>query len=287
MTPITTATATALTAEQVLAILTTPLEQASTFLAAGPRVFDTAGPLRIPGAPADGSASLAFTGEGQQITESDPDFTELSLMPSTMKSVKTIARYSNELARQSVVALESALRDRLVNDVAGKLDAAFYSASGDGITTPRGMFAWTGTQSVALTGPLTLDAILNGQALALAANVAAENLRLFLRPADYMALRAIKDGDQRYMLQPDAALGAVPTVLGLPVTVSARIPAGKAGLADMSQVAVARDLDPSVTVLSERYADTDEQAIRVVARYDVAPINPQAVVTFSGITAEP
>ena len=52
----------------------------------------------------------------------------------------------------------------------------------------------------------------------------------------------------------------------------------------MSQVAVARDLAPSVTVLTERIADFDEQAIRVVARYDVKPVNPQAVVTLTGIT---
>ncbi len=37
-----------LTAEQVVRILVQPLEAQSTFLASGPRIFDTAGPLRIP-----------------------------------------------------------------------------------------------------------------------------------------------------------------------------------------------------------------------------------------------
>lgn len=40
--------ATELTAEQVLTTLIRPLEDASRFLAAGPRIIDTAGPLRIP-----------------------------------------------------------------------------------------------------------------------------------------------------------------------------------------------------------------------------------------------
>lgn len=40
------------------------------------------------------------------------------------------------------------------------------------------------------------------------------------------------------------------------------IPAGYAALADMSQVAVARDVDASVTLLSETYAATDELGIR-------------------------
>ena len=33
-----------------------------------------------------------------------------TLLPSTMKTVKTITRFSNELARQSVVALDAALQ---------------------------------------------------------------------------------------------------------------------------------------------------------------------------------
>lgn len=278
-----------LTREQVLAVLTKPLETASTFLASGPSIVDTAGPLRIPLAPTEldaaALAALQWTGENELIPEVDPEFGEVTLLPSTMKSIKVLTRFSNELARQSVVALDNALQTRLVSDVAAKVDAQFYSGAGDGITTPFGMFAWTGTQDVPLTGPLTLDAILDAQALALGANVDQSRLRLFLRPGDYMALRAIKDGDQRYMLQPDAARGATPTVLGLPVTVSPRIPAGRAALADMSQVTVARDVMPSVKLLDQTFGEYDQQAIRVVTRYDAAPVNPEAIVTFSGITA--
>lgn len=274
-----------LTAEQVAAILTKPLEAASTFLAAGPHIINTAGPLRVPSAPsplADLDA-LEWTGQNELIPEHEPEFDELTLLPSTMKSIKVITRYSNELARQSVVALDAALRSRLVTDVAAKVDAQLYSDGGDGITTPRGMFAWDGTQDVAVGGALTLDAILDAQALALGANVDQSRLRLFLRPSDYMTLRAAKDADDRYMLQPDAARGATATVLGLPVVISPRIPEGRAALADVSQVVVARDVMPSVTVLTERYADYDQQGIRVVTRYDAAPTQPEAVVTFSGV----
>lgn len=280
----TTATAPELTQEQVVRILTQPLEAASTFLASGPTIYDTAGPLRIPAAPSYELDEIGWTGESEQIPEVDPEFDEIQLLPSTMKSVKVITRYSNELARQSVVALDAALRSRLVTDVAAKLDAQFYSAAGDGIDTPRGMFAWQGVQNIPVGGELTLDTILDAQALAMGANVDPDRLRLFLRPEDYMSLRRIKDGDSRYMLQPDATSGSVPSILGLPVTVTPRIPAGNAALADMAHVAVARDVAPSVKVLTERYADYDEQAIRVVARYDVKPVQPDAVVTLTGIT---
>ena len=73
-------------------------------------------------------------------------------------------------------------------------------------------------------------------------------------------------------------------VLGARAVVTARVPKGRAALVDMSRVAVARDLAPSVKILTERFADYDQQAIRVVARYDAAPLNPEAIVTLTGIT---
>ena len=286
---VSTSTAPELTREQVAAILTNPLETVSAFLASGPTIIDTTGPLRIPRAATamteDELDALAWVGENELIPEHDPEFGELTLLPSTMKSIKVLTRFSNELARQSVVQLDTALRARLVADVAAKVDRQLFSADGDGVTTPRGMFAWEDTQDVPVGGELTLDAILDGQALALGANVDQSRLRLFLRPDEYMALRGVKDGDGRYMLQPDAAQGATATVLGLPVTISPRIPAGRAALVDMAHVTVARDVMPSVKLLDQTFGDYDQQAIRVVTRYDAAPTDPAAVVTFSGIGA--
>lgn len=282
---VSTSTASELTREQVSTILTRPLEARSVFLAAGPTIFDTDGsPVRVPGLPGPDPDELEWVGENGEIPEYDAEFSETTLLPSTMRSVKVITRYSNELARQSVVALDAALRARLVSDVAAKIDGQLLSATGNGTTTPRGLFAYAGTQSVTVGGALDLDDVLAAQGLALGANVDASRLRLVLRPEDYMALRAATDGDGRYMLQPDATAGAVASVLGVPVLISPRVPTGRAALVDFSQIAVARDLAPSVKILTERYADYDQQAIRVVARYDAAPLNPAAVVTFAGIT---
>lgn len=293
---VTRADAPELTTEQIANILTRPLEAASTFLASGVRIFDSTGPMRFPVAPsfyeqadqdpeqlAGGPSSTWWHGESEQITEADPEFSEVTLMPSTMKSVKVITRYSNELARASVLALDAVLQNRLVSDVAARVDGQLYSASGDGVSLPRGMFAWEGVQEHEITGDLTLDELLTAQGLALAANVPVERLRLYLRPEDFITLRAEKDAEDRYQLQPNAQSAAVPTILGMPVTVSPRIPAGYAAVADPTEIAVVRDAAPSVKVLTERYADYDEQAIRVVTRYDAAPLNPGAVVKITGI----
>lgn len=285
-----TTTASELTAEAVQRILIQPLETASAFLAAGPRIFDSANQIRIPKM---GSAITdpGWTGENELIPERDVTFDEIVLLPSTMKSVKVLTRFSNELARQSVVSLDQALKDRLVRDVAAKIDGQLFSASGDGTTTPKGLFAWTGTQTVAVGGALTLDHLLDAWGKALAANVDMSRLRWVMTPREFTALRKVKDGAQRYQLQPDPTQDGVFRLFGAPVVVTGRVPdasgtpnTGRAALIDFSQVAVARDVAPSVKVLDQTFGDYDQQAIRVVARYDAAPLNPEAVVKLTGIT---
>lgn len=285
-----TQTASELTQEQVQKILVKPLEQRSVFLSAGPRIFDTNGSqVRIPkmGGPTDPQ----WHGENELITEQDAEFDEVTLLPSTMKSVKVITRFSNELARQSVVALDAALRDRLVTDVATKLDTQFLSAGGDGVTTPRGLFAYAGIQTLAVGGEISLDALHDAWALALAANVNMSALKWTFTPGTFSKLRKLKDTQGRYQLQPDPTQDGVFRLLGAPVLISNRVPnttgatpTGRAALIDFSQIAVARDLAPSVVVLKERYADFDQQALRVVARYDAAPLNPEGIVSLTGIT---
>ena len=288
--PQSTVNSASLTAQEVARVLIQPLEEQSVFLSCGPRIFDTNGPLRLPKmGPA--IADPGWTGENEAIPERDVNLHELTLMPSTMKSVKVITRYSNELARQSVVSLDAALKDRLVRDVANKIDAQLFSASGDGITVPKGLFAYTGTQTVSVGGALTLDVLLDAWARALAANVNMGSLRWVMRGREFVKLRKLKDGQGRYLMQPDPTQDAVFRLFGVPVTVTDRVPdttgatpTARMALVDFSQIAVARDMAPSVKILTERYADFDQQAIRVVTRYDAERMNAAAVIILSGIT---
>lgn len=275
---VSTTTAPELTQEQVQKILVQPLEAQSIFLASGPRIFDTNGSaVRIPKLGA--ATAPAWHGQNELIGEVDPTFDEVLLLPDTMKSVKVITRFSNELARQSIVALDTALQDRLVTDVAATIDTAFFGSTGDGITTPQGMLAWAGTQSVdATTTALDLDMLLDAWGLALSANVDVTKLQWFMRPENFIALRKVKDLQDRYLLQSDPTEDGVFRLWGSKVNITKRIDAGNVALADMSQVAVARDMAPSVKLLTERYADYDQQALRVIARYDVKPLNAEAVV---------
>ncbi|MGY1994640.1 phage major capsid protein [Mycolicibacterium fortuitum] len=286
---VSTTSATELTQQQVAKILVKPLEEAAKFLAAGPRIFDTASELRIP--KLGGPTTVTWVGENEQIPEGNPDFDEVVLLPSTMKSLKTLTRYSNELARQSVVALDAALKDRLVTDVAAKLDSQLFGASGDGTTTPQGLFAWAGTQSLAIGGALELDDLHDAEALALGENVDPTHLRWVMTSRELIKLRKIKDTTGRYIVQPDVTGAGGYTLLGHPVIVSNRVPdlagtpnTARAALVDFSQVAVARDLAPTVKILDQTFGDYDQMAIRVVCRYDAKPLNADAVIKLTGIT---
>jgi HK97 family phage major capsid protein len=290
-----TAEGSALTVEQVQRILVQPLEQASVFLSSGVRIFDTDGsPVRLPKQAA--ATSPGWYGENEQIGEVNPEFDEIELLPSTMKSIKVITRFSNELARQSVIALDSAIQQRLVTDVASALDAKLIAGTGTSTeaNTPKGILHYADVQTMTAVGDLTLDDILDAYGLALAAHVNPANIRLMMRSETYTKLRKIKEATNynTYALGGSDATQAVgPNVLGIPVTLTNRVPTVDADpdttqvvLWDPSQVAVARDLAPSVRVLTERYADFDQVALRVVARYDAGPLNAQAIVRMDNVT---
>lgn len=261
--------------EQVSNILIQPLEAESIILNSGVQIFDTASPLRIPKLVS--SSDPAWTAEGAQITEHDVDFDEVSLMPTDRASVKTIIRFTNELLRQSVIGLDSVLKTRLVSDVSRKLDTAFLA--GDGATgSVTGIINQPGVQEGVLDAS-DPDSLLDALALAHAAEVTPN--RWILSGDDFFALRKLKDADNKYLIQSDMTAGASYSLFGVPVTVTNKLDAGKAVLADMSQVAVARDTNPTVTMLSERYAEFDEQAIRVTARFDLGLLHPEGVVVLT------
>lgn len=291
MAPPTSITASSLTSEQVLAFLIRPLEEASVFLAAGPRIYDTTGePIRVPKLASMGTPS--FVAEGSAIPEVDPSFSEVVLLPSTIRPVSSITRFSNQLARQSVVDLTAGLRDKMVRDVADVLDTAFISGSGAGTASPTGILNYSGvTVAGSAVGTATFDDLYDAEAAAMDANVNPDGLRWMMNGRDWSAIKKLKDTTGRNLVTPDPTTGALNRLLGYPVTVSSKIPSSYNGgtaqvvLADFQQIAVARDLTPSVTILPERYAEYDQQAIRVITRYDAQPLNPEAVVKLTGITA--
>ena len=265
--------------EQVASLLVQPLEAASVVLSSGPRIFDSSEPLRIP--TLTSGFSPGFVGENELIPDDDDaQFSHISLMPSNRKSIKSLIRFSNEVLRQSSDSLDAVLKQRLVNDVSNALDDALLTGTGAS-NSITGLINQPGVQT-GLLDTTDTDGFLDALALAHAAEV--EPTRWFMSGADFFAVRKLKDNDGHYIVQSDVTQGARYNLFGLPVTVTNKLPAGKAVLANMSETAVVRDIAPSVTLLSERYAEFDQQAIRVVTRYDLGLLRPEGVVVLTAET---
>lgn len=270
---------------QVASLLVSPLEQASSFLAAGPVVLDSSSPVRVPRI-ANG-VTAAFVAEGVQITDGDVAFDEVTLLPSTMKGLKVLVRMSNELIRTSVVGLEAVLQNRLVTDVANALDAALWDGAGTS-NTIKGILRQTGiaTGALDLTDP---DSLIDGLAAAQGNKVSPTHW--VMTSASFAAIRKIKvgTGDARYVIDPNTIQNGTDfRLLGLPVVITDNIAntgtapgKARAALVDMSKVVVARDVNAEVKILDQTWGDYDSIGIRVVSRWDTALLQDKAVTLLT------
>ena len=276
-----TVTAPQLIEDQVKGILVEPLEAASVVLQAGPTVFNSSEPLRIK--TLEDGFEPGIVGENELIPDGgEAAFGEITLMPTERKSIKSIIRTSNELIRQSTVGVSQTLQARLVKDVATKLDNELLSGTGanDGIT---GLLNQPGLE----TAPISLtdtDPYLDALA-AMAAKEVTPN-RFILNGTDFFELRKIKDADGRYIVNGGPAEGAPYKLFEIPVTITNKLAPGKGILANMADVAVVRDQDPTVTVLTERYAEYDQVGLRVTCRYDLGLLRSDSVLLLDAGTPE-
>lgn len=267
---------------QVASLLVQPLEQASTFLAAGPVVLDSSSPVRVPRIV--NGVTAGFVAEGAQITDGDVAFDEVTLLPSTLKGLKVLVKLSNELIRTSVVGLEAVLRTRLVTDVANALDAALWDGAGTS-NTVKGILRQTGiaTGTLDLTDP---DSLIDGLATAQGNKVSPTHW--VMTAASFAKVRKVKiaAGSKQYVVDPTTIQnGTELRLLGLPVIVTDNIPAvstkNRVALVDMSKVVVARDLDAEVKILDQTWGDYDSVGIRVVSRWDTALLQAKAVTLLT------
>lgn len=265
-----------LLADQVSSLLVQPLEAASVVLSSGPRIFDTSGQLRIPKLVS--GSTVGWVAEAGLIPDDGgAEFEELTLLPTERKSLKKILRYSNELVRQSVIGIDAVLKARLVKDVSDALDDALLKGTGASDTI-TGFINQPDVQE-APWDPTDPDSLLDAIGLAVAAEATPN--RWFINGQDFIALRKVKDTTGKYILESDLTKDATYRLMGTNVTVTNKLPQGTAVLADMSQVAIARDIAPSVTVLTERYAEYDEVGLRVVTRYDLGLLHPEGVIVLT------
>ena len=101
-----------------------------------------------------------------------------------------------------------------------------------------------------------------------------------MRPTTLAALRKIKTSatDKRYVFDPSNAFAATgQSLFGISVVTTTNVPTNTVAAVDTSRVIVARDLDSSVTPLTDTFGDYDTIALRAVSRFDVVLTTPKGV----------
>ncbi len=273
----------ALIQETVQSLIVGPLVQQSTFLQQGPKIFDTAAPIRIPRIAA---TSASFVAEGATIPTTSASFDEIDMMASTFESLKSMIVVSRELIRSAVLGVTTVLENRLVQDLGIALDAAFWNGTGTVGTNIVGLANQAGITSQTYSATTGAGSLQDQDTYLTALKTSAENFVnptcWVFNPSDYygVALQA-KDTLGRLLFVADPTGQAPSRLFGLPVVITTHVPAGTTLLVDFSLVAVARDTSPAVDVLFETFAATDEIGIRSITRFDLALLHPPAVTALT------
>ena len=267
-----------LTQDAVQRILINPLTQKSSYLSLGFPTFSSNGePIKVPTLTSLGTPG--YVAEGSAIPDVTATTSEVEFLPSSVLAIKVLARMSNELVRAAVVNVEQAFSTKLVSDVTRVLDAAMWDGAGTG-GAPLGMARFAGNVN---SGTVAGTALASGNLIDMQED-ALDNYLDFnalawaVSPSNWTRIRKMTDNYGARILQPSLAEGAPGTLLGNPYVVSSHVPAGSILLFDRTQVGVGFDQRASITILDQTFADYDQVAVRVTARYDTAALNPGAVI---------
>lgn len=271
-----------LTQDQVERLLINPLQERSTYMAQGFPVFTSNGePIKLPRLTSFGTATFVAQGTAIPVVNATTD--EVALLPNTVQSIKVLARMSNELVRQSVVNVESAFSRKLVDDVSKVLDEAMWAGGTATTGSPVGMANFPGNVNAGTAAGTAVDSddLFDMEELGYENNLAMDVARWAMSPKTFTRIRKLTDNYGQRILQPALSEGAPPTLLGHPYTVTTHVPDSSLLLFDPTQIAVGMDQRASITILDQTFADFDEVAIRVTARYDTKPMNDDAVVQLN------
>jgi HK97 family phage major capsid protein len=271
-----------LTQDQVERLLILPLQQRSTYLSQGFPVFTSNGePIKLPSLTSFGTAT--FVAQGSAIPEVNAVTSEVELLSSGVQAIKVLNRMSSDLVRQSLVSVEAAFTSKLVADVSEILDEAMFNGGTATAGSPIGMVNFTGNVNAGTAAgtALSSDNLFDIDELGYAENLDMEAARWAMSPKTFSRIRKLTDNYGQRVLAPSLSEGAPGTLLGHGYVVTNHVPDTALMLFDPTQIAVGMDQRASVAILDQTFADFDEIAIRVIARYDTKPMNAKAVIKFN------
>jgi HK97 family phage major capsid protein len=278
--------------EIVVQTVLQPLTAKSVVLSQNPRIFDSSQPLRVPRI---GQATVGFYAEGATTNITNVAVDEVDLLPSTLESLRTLTVVSKQLLRSAAIGVSETLSARMSTDIALAIDAAFLTGTGTAGTNVIGLLSQpsilTQTYAAAGTGGTIVaeslqdtDTWLTAIGTFLAQHLDITTSSFIIHPNDLYTTGGIlqaKDSLGRGLFQPSPSAGNPGSIYGVPVVPTTQTTQGTILLVDWSQVLIARDLAPSVDVLTELFAQQSSIGIAVESRWDIGLAHPQAVLALT------
>ena len=223
--------------------------------------YNVKGTLSIPYYAADGTTiKMAYAEEFKSLTSTSGKFTSIELAGYLAGA---LSKVSKSLANNSQFDIVSFVVNEMSDSIARFIESELLHGTDAKV---EGLNGVTLSVEAAAASVVTMDEIIM---LKDKIKDAFQAKAVFImNSATRTALRLLKDGNGRYLMQDDITSPFGTTLLGKPVYVSDQMEGMEAGkvaiyYGDMSGLAVKLSEDASVQVLQERYAD--EHAIGVIA----------------------
>lgn len=258
--------------EQLGALITQPVRQASVAMRVAAVVTTIANEYRIP--IVEGDAGVAWIAEGAEIPATDADFDEMVVTPRKVGGLSIISR---ELAEDSSPSAQAVVGEGLAEKIARGVDAAFF---GNTVTNgPNGLLSVAGVSTVD-TGGAIANTDPFAEALSKAETVGAAVTSFVAHPDTVLALAKVKKqtGSNEPLLGYDASQPTQRQVLGVPLIPSAAVAAGDVWAIPAAKVVVVLRDDVRLDVDRSRYFESDRIGIKATMRVGFAFPHPAAIV---------
>jgi HK97 family phage major capsid protein len=257
-----------------------PLRGASVALQVTRNVQTGASTYRVPVVTAFPTAE--WTAEGAVITATDPTVTEVSCTPPKLAGLTVVSR---EMLDDSGGDAASVITNGLINDLARKIDEAFFGAPVSALA-PNGLRDLTTEQVVNVTGDFAnLDAF--AEALSKAETVGAQVNSFVAAPATVLALQQLKEstGSNRPLLGADVSSPTGRSILGVPVYSSPHVEADVVwAIPAPAAVSVLRT-PAELSVSDDAYFSSYSVGVRVVQRAGFVFPHEAAIVKITANAA--
>lgn len=234
---------------------------------AGATIYNVKGTLKVPvWGKANNTHDIAvgYQTEFKDITADSGKFTSIDLGGYLAGALVLIGR---SVENNSAFNVTNFIINQMAEEIAGWIEGQLLT--GTGSSAAQGALNTTTTMAAAATTEVTADELISLQAMVKQAYQ--RNACWTMHPDTFTALRKLKDGNNRYLLQDDIT-GEFPyRLLGKPVYVSDNMPKMAAGskailYGDYSGLSVNFRENISVEVLREKYAT--QHAVGVVSWFE-------------------